>query len=312
MRKTSLAQVLEMARTDERICFIGSDLGFKVMDDFRAEFPERLFREGISEQHIIGMAAGLALEGKIVYVNTIASFLFRRCFEQVYLDLCLTKAKVRLIGSGGGVVYAPLGPTHLATEDFAALRSMPNMTILAPCDAAEMTRIIPQTNNKDGPVYIRLAWGGESIVSSDDAPCIIGKAIDMTPNAPKDVDALFISTGTTTQYALDAAKILDNKGLSVRVLHTHTVKPLDSESILTHCKNSRAVLSIEEHVRTGGLGSAVAEILAESPLRYMLKFQRIALEDMFYSQHGSQSEILRAYGIDAESIAKNTQKLLVS
>ena len=117
MRKTALRAVTEMARRDPRVCFIGSDLGAGVMDDFRADMPDRLFREGVSEQHVIGMAGGLALEGKIVYVNTLATFLTRRCYEQLMLDLALYRAKVRLIGSGGGLVYAPLGPTHVTTED---------------------------------------------------------------------------------------------------------------------------------------------------------------------------------------------------
>ncbi len=308
MRKTSLKQVLELARIDERICFIGSDLGFGVMEDFRAEFPERIFREGISEQHIIGMAAGMALEGKVVYINTIASFLFRRCFEQIYLDLCLNKAKVRLIASGGGLVYAPLGPTHLAAEDFAALRPLPNMTILAPCDATEMARLMPLTMDIDGPVYIRLAKGGDTIVSSDAIPCIIGQAIDMTPSAPRNVDILFITTGIATQRALDAAKILESNNLSVRILHNHTIKPLDSENILAHAKYSRLVVSLEEHVRTGGLGSAVAEILAENNLKNCPAFLKLALPDAFFSQHGSQNDILQFFGLDAEQIANSVHK----
>src|SRR6266705_4064563 len=142
MRKTSLDMVYELARKDTRIIFIGSDLGIGTLKQFKAEMPGRFLMEGVSEANIVGIAAGLALEGKIVYINTIATFLTRRCFEQVALDLCLHNANVRLIANGGGVVYAPLGPTHLAIEDVAIMRALPNMTVVAPADAPEMVRLM--------------------------------------------------------------------------------------------------------------------------------------------------------------------------
>ena len=137
MRKTSLESIYKLAKVDERVLFIGSDLGAGVLENMRQDMPDRWFMEGISEQHIIGMAAGLALEGFIPYVNTIATFLTRRCFEQIVIDLSLHSLPVRLIGNGGGVVYAPLGPTHQAIEDIAIMRVIPNMTVVAPCDADE-------------------------------------------------------------------------------------------------------------------------------------------------------------------------------
>src|SRR6266496_6349579 len=141
--------------------------------------PERFLMEGVSEANIVGIAAGLALEGKIVYVNTIATFLTRRCFEQVALDLCLHQANVRLIGNGGGVVYAPLGPTHEAIEDIAIFRALPHMTIIVPADAEEMRRLMPVTVNHPGPLYIRLGKGGEPIVTNANAPFIIGQSCPM-------------------------------------------------------------------------------------------------------------------------------------
>ena len=134
MRKTSLNQVYELAKKDKRVLFIGSDLGPDVLLEMKEQMPNRFFMEGVSEQYIIGMAAGLALEGYIPYVNTIATFLTRRCFEQITTDLCLHNLPVRLIANGGGAVYAPLGPTHLAIEDISIMRSLPNMTIISPCD----------------------------------------------------------------------------------------------------------------------------------------------------------------------------------
>ena len=135
MRKTALDFIFELAKLNKKVLFIGSDLSPEVLRAMKEERPERFFMEGISEQHIIGMAAGLAMEGFIPYINTIATFLTRRCYEQIFLDLCLQDLPVRLIASGGGAVYAPLGPTHLAIEDIAIMRAIPNMTIVAPCDA---------------------------------------------------------------------------------------------------------------------------------------------------------------------------------
>src|SRR6267142_4023170 len=166
MRKRSLDMVYELAKKDERIVFIGSDLGVGTLDEFRLEIPNRFFMEGVSEANIVGMAAGMALEGRIVYVNTIATFLTRRCFEQVVLDLGLHNVNVRLIANGGGVVYAPLGPTHLAIDDIAIFRALPRMTIIAPADAEEMRRMMPTTVDHRGPIYIRLGKGGDPIVTN--------------------------------------------------------------------------------------------------------------------------------------------------
>ena len=162
MRKTSLNCVHELALKDSRVVFIGSDLGVGVLEKMKQEIPDRFIMEGVSEQHIIGMAAGMAMDGFIPYVNTIATFLTRRCFEQNVIDLGLHNSNVRLIANGGGLVYAPLGPTHLAIEDIAIMRTIPNMTIVAPADAEEMRRFMVQTVDYKGPIYIRLAKGYHS------------------------------------------------------------------------------------------------------------------------------------------------------
>src|SRR3989338_6946333 len=163
MRSTCLNMVYELAKKDPRVIFVGSDLGVGTLKKFKDEMPERYFMEGVNEAFIIGMTAGLALEGKIPYFNTIGTFISRRCFEQVVLDLCLHNANVRLIGSGGGLVYAPLGPTHQAIEDIGILRAIPNMTIVAPADAKEMRNFMLTTLEHNGPIYIRLAKGNEPI-----------------------------------------------------------------------------------------------------------------------------------------------------
>lgn len=306
MRKTCLNEVYKLAKQDRRVIFFGSDISAGTLSQFQNEFPDRFYMEGVSEAHIIGMMSGLAMNGKIPYLNTIAVFLTRRCYEQVLLDAAMHNLKIRLIGSGGGVVYAPLGPTHLAFEDIAIMRAIPNMTIVAPCDAEEIKRLIPQTLEYDGPLYIRLGKGGETVVSSPDKPFRIGKALLMREGD----DALLITTGITLKPVLEAAGILEKKGISTEVLHVPTIKPIDVDMILKSTNKVKAAVSVEEHTIIGGLGSAVAEILAEASFNPSKRFLRIALPDDFPSQYGSQAGILKSYGITSEDIASSVIKLL--
>ncbi|HVZ23098.1 MAG TPA: transketolase C-terminal domain-containing protein [Vicinamibacterales bacterium] len=306
MRKRSLDMVYELAKKDDRIVFIGSDLGAGTLDNFRREIPDRFFMEGVSEANIVGMAAGMALEGRIVYVNTIATFLSRRCYEQVVLDLGLHDVNVRLIANGGGVVYAPLGPTHLAIDDLAIMRAVPNMTIVAPCDADEMSRLMPLTVDHHGPIYIRLGKGGDPIVSKPEHGFQIGKAIQMTSGS----DVLLVTTGITLKIALEAADALNAAGVGATVLHMHTVKPLDADAVLSHAARVQAVVTIEEHTIVGGLGGAVAEVLAEAGVGATARFKRIGLPDVFPHGYGSQASMMAQYGITAERTVAAVNSLL--
>lgn len=296
--------VHKLAQKDERIFFIGSDLGIGTLDEFKKEIPERFFMEGVSEANIIGMAAGMALEGKIPYVNTIATFITRRCFEQLVLDLCLQNVNVRLIGNGGGLVYAPLGPTHLAIEDIAILRSLPNMTILVPADANEMRKMMPETVNHPGPIYIRIAKGGDAIVT-DERPFEIGKVFPMKEGK----EALIVTTGVILGKALKAADILKKEGIETAVLHCPTIKPLDSETILEYAKNTKVIVTAEEHSIIGGLGSAVAEILLEANFDSKKRFKRIGIPDCFADQYGSQESLMNYYGLKEEKIVTTIKSL---
>lgn len=306
MRRTCLLSMYELAQADPRVVFIGSDITKRDLEKLAADFPDRFFIEGIYEAHIMGMAAGMALSGKIPFINTIATFLTRRCYEQVLIDVGLHNLPVRLIGSGGGVVYAPLGPTHLANEDIAILRAIPNMAIVVPCDKDEMTRLMPQTLVWPGPIYIRLAKGGDKIVSRADRPFQIGKAILLREGA----DILFVTTGITTQIALEAADRLVPLGLSASVLHMHTVKPMDVDALLACAGRARVVITAEEHTLMGGLGSAVAEVLLESRLAGAFRFKRLGFPDVFTEELGSQSDIMKKYGLSAENLAQTAQDLM--
>lgn len=298
MRKTCLDMVYELAKKDDRIFFIGSDLGVGTMERFKQEMPERFFMEGVSEAHVIGMAVGLALEGKIPYVNTIATFLTRRCFEQIVLDMCLNNVNVRLIGNGGGLVYAPLGSTHLAIEDVAILRALPNMTIVAPADADEMRRLMPLTVDYRGSIYIRLAKGDDPIVTTDAVPFEIGKALPMREGS----DALIVTTGITLKNGMDAAASLSKQGLEAAVLHVPTIKPLDTDAVLGYAAEVPVIVTIEEHTVIGGLGSAVAEVIAEANFNPAKRFKRIGIPDVFPDEYGSQASLMKRYSITTENL----------
>lgn len=305
MRKTALTSIVDLARKDERVVFIGSDIKIAGLEEMASEFPDRFFMEGIYEAHIIGMAAGLAMCGKVVYINTIATFLTRRCFEQIVIDLCLHHLPVRLLGSGGGTVYAPLGPTHLAIEDIAILRAVPNMTVVAPCDADEMRRLMHASVDWPGPMYIRFAKGGDPIVSSGEHPFEIGRAIPLREGD----DVLLVSTGVTTQAALGAADRLAADGISATVLHVHTLKPFDAAQVVEHAAKASAVVTTEEHTLHGGLGSLVAEALMDAG-RGGVPFARLGFPDVFTDELGSQAQIMDKYGLSAEGVARRASELL--
>ena len=306
MRKTALECVHKLAQHDKRVLFIGSDLGHGVLDKMKKELPDQFFMEGVSEQYIIGMAAGLAMEGFIPYVNTIATFLTRRCYEQVAVDLCMHDLPVRLIANGGGGVYAPLGPTHLAIEDIAIMRALPNMAVVAPCDADEMNRLMMSTLEWPHPIYIRLARGGDPIVSKDDRGFELGKSIKMKDGA----DGLFVTTGVMTQLALETAEILKAKGVDVGVLHVHTIKPFDASGVVSAVESVKAVVTVEEHIVNGGLGSAVLESCSELHPELLPKISRIGIPDKFATEYGSQSSLLKHWGITSDNLVTAMMKKL--
>ena len=306
MRETCLDQVYELAKRDPRVVFIGSDLGVGTLKKFKEEMPDRFFMEGISEQHVVGMAAGMALEGAVVYVNTISTFLTRRCFEQVAVDVCLHNLDVRLIGNGGGLVYAPLGPTHLAIEDISIFRALPNMSIVAVADAEEMKRLMPQTVDHDGPMYIRLAKGYDPVVTNDSVPFRIGKGLPM--RAGKDV--LLVTTGITLKVAQESAQKLAAEGVECAILHMPTIKPFDLEMLLEMAQPVRAVVPIEENTIIGGLGSAVAEAVAEAGYSHGKKFKRIGIPDVFSDRYGSQANLMDYHKINTNTVVSTVRTLL--
>ena len=306
MRKTCLEMVHQLGEIDDRIIFIGSDLGPGVLEGMKKEIPNRFLMEGVSEQHIIGMAAGLAIEGFIPYINTIATFLTRRCYEQIAIDLCLQNLPVRLIGSGGGAVYAPLGPTHLAVEDLSIMRVLPNMTIIAPCDSEEMKRLMIASVNWPSPIYSRLAKGGDEVVCSNESVFEIGKAILMIEPG----DGLFITTGVMTQVALKAIENLTREGIGCGLMHMHTVKPLDALALSHWIPRVNGIVTVEEHTRIGGLGSAILEYCNDNIPEQGFKITRVGIPDKFSEKYGNQDTLLKHWELTADHLCEKMKKTL--
>jgi transketolase len=301
--------VYELAKKDPRVVFIGSDLSPGLLQGMKDEMPERYYMEGVTEANVIGMAAGMAMDGYMPFVNTIATFITRRCYEQVALDLCLHDLPVRLVANGGGLVYAPLGPTHLAVEDIAIMRALPNMTVTAAVDAEEMKRLMAATLDWPHPIYIRLAKGGDPIVSRPENGFEIGKAILMRRAAERE-PVLLIACGVMTNRALLAADILAGKGIAAEVLHVHTIKPLDDALILERAERASSVFTLEEHTVIGGLGSAILDALVEQLGTKMPPVVKLGLADRFQKNYGSQDNLLELAGLQPHQIAARVEQTL--
>ena len=307
MRKTCLESVYKLAKRNKRVIFIGSDLGPGVLKEFKENIPERFIMEGVSEQSIVGIAAGLAIEGYLPYINTIATFLTRRCFEQLVIDLCLHDLPVKLIGNGGGLVYAPLGPTHQAIEDISILRTIPNMTILVPCDAFEMNNLMSATLKWPHPIYIRLARGGDQIITKKNRKFVIGKSVMIK----KPQKYLFLTTGIATQMALNAAKKLDNENnIKCGVIHFPSIKPLDTRALLKWIKKVKKIITVEENVLSGGFGSSILEFCNDNLKEHTHKISRIGLKDKFADDYGDQNSLLNKNDLNQRILYKKMLTLI--
>lgn len=302
--RTAFVQALqEIAEQDERVFLVCGDLGFSVLEPFAQRFPKRYLNAGVAEQNMTGLAAGLAMSGKIVFTYSIANFPVMRCLEQIRNDVCYHRLDVKVVAVGGGMSYGPQGYTHHAVEDLAVMRVLPYMTVVAPSDPIETTlatRAIAQT---PGPCYLRLGKAGEPVIHSGIPDFALGKAIRVR----RGTDVTLISTGGVLQTVLRVADGLERKKISTAVLSMHTVQPLDREAVLSAARETRGIVTVEEH-GPGGLASAVAEVLAEAGSR--AGFRPVRLTGEPAREAGSQ-ELLRAkLGVSEESIENAVQSLL--
>jgi transketolase len=304
LRGAFFQTLVEMGEVDDRIFLIVADIGFGVVETFARKFPERFLNIGVAEQNLTGVAAGVALSGKIVFTYSIANFPILRCIEQVRNDVCYHKANVKIVSVGGGYSYGALGMTHHATEDIAILRALPEMTVVAPGDPVEVRAATRAIVEHSGPVYFRLGRAGEPVLHESAIQFRLGKAIQV-----RDGDAItIISTGAMLQNAIQVADKLSARGMEARVLSMHTVKPLDEEAVLVAARETRAIVTLEEHSIIGGLGGAVAECLAESGLA--TPFKRLGLPSAFSSHIGSQEYLRSKSNLSPDSILNSLEQLL--
>jgi len=305
MRSTFVRTLVDMASRDEKINLVVGDLGFGVVEPFAEAYPERFLNAGVAEQNMTGIAAGMALCGKTVFTYSIANFPTLRCLEQIRNDICYHNVSVKIVSVGGGLGYGSLGVSHHATEDIAVMRALPNMTVVSPCDPVEVELATRALAAQPGPGYLRLGRSGEPTIHREDISFTIGKAITVRDGE----DVCFITTGGLLPNVMRTAELLSDQGIEVRVLSMHTIKPLDEDPILAAARETHAIFSVEEHSILGGLGSAVAEVLAEST-GARVPFKRLGLPPTFTCQVGSHDYLLAKYSLSPEGILASLEPVL--
>lgn len=304
MRTNFTKQLLELARADKNIFLITGDLGFMALEPFRDELPEQYLNAGVSEQNMTGMAAGLALSGKTVFIYSIIPFITMRNLEHIRNDIAVHNLNVKIVGVGAGYSYSIQGATHQAKEDIGVLRSIPNLMIVAPGDPWEVREAVKALAATPGPAYLRLGRNGEPQLHDASQQFELGRGILLKEG----LEVTLIATSNMLESALRVAAELEKQGLGVRLISMHTIKPLDTDVILDSAKNTKAIFTMEEHYINGGLGTAVAEVLAESP--YNPLFRRFGLPDEFDKLAGSQKYLRQQAGISEEQIVEKILKLL--
>ncbi|MBN2131491.1 MAG: hypothetical protein JW741_18470 [Sedimentisphaerales bacterium] len=298
--------LLTLARDNRNILAVTSDSrGSGRLTAFAAALPEQLVEVGIAEQNLVGIAAGLASTGKIVYAVSPASFLTARSLEQIKNDVCYADHPVKLIGISAGVSYGALGSTHHSIHDIAAIRAIHNCTIIVPADNLETAEAIKASAGMTHPVFIRFGKRPMPPVHSPGTPFEVGKAIRVCEGR----DVAFIATGETVIHALEAAGETQKEGISARVISMHTIRPLDTETIILAARECRAIVTVEEHSCAGGLGEACAAVLMQAGPAVPFKIVAFPDED---TVTGSQLEIFTHYGISARGLAQTARALLTS
>ncbi len=305
MRAAFVRTLIDSARADERIFLLVGDVGYSLVEPFAQEFPDRFINIGIAEQNMTGIAAGLALCGKVVFIYSLANFPTLRCLEHIRNDVCYHNANVKIVAAGGGLVYGALGMTHHVTEDLAIVRALPNMTVVAPGDPVEAALATRAVAELDGPCYLRLGRTGDPIVHQTAPDFQISKAIKVREGR----DATLIATGGMLYNTVQAAEQLAQQGIQASVLSMHTIKPLDFEAVLAAAQKTNVIMTIEEHSIIGGLGGAVAEVLAESGISH-ITFRRMGIKDSFRSQVGSQTYLRKAHFLSVADIVKSVESMV--
>ena len=304
MRDNFIKVLIKLAEIDKEIILLTGDLGFGVFEKFENSFPDQYFNVGVAEQNMIGIATGLALEGKKVVTYSIGNFGTLRCLEQIRNDACYHNANITIVSNGGGFSYGSLGMSHHTTEDLAILRALPNISVIAPCTNIEAGDAINAMINNGGTGYLRLDKTGASDCISKD-PFVIGKS----KRYKEGKDITLIATGSILGETNIASIELKKIGVEARVVGMHSVKPIDVEEIIDAVRNTGGLVSIEEHNKDGGLGSAISEVCMDLGIKPN-KFLRIGLDNKYSSIVGSQQYLRQRYEMDSKAIIKKVLNLL--
>lgn len=303
MRNAYCQTLIELARENERIVALDADLMSSMgMIPFLKEFPERTFNCGVQEADMMGIAAGLSITGKIPYSHTFGTFATRRCYDQVFMSGAYAKANVRIIGSDPGVTSAYNGGTHMPFEDMGIMRNIPEMTVLEPTDSVMLIDIIKQLSKLYGMFYIRLLRGNAIKIYKEGTTFKIGKAVKLKEGK----DVTIIANGIMVAEALNAAHMLEKKGISARLIDMFTLKPIDKEAIIVCAKETGAIVTAENHNIINGLGSAVAEVLIENIPTPM---ERIGVTDLF-GEVGPVDYLKERFELTVNDIVKKVEKVL--
>lgn len=304
MRNAYLNTLYELAKKDNRIYALISDNGAIVYDKYRKDLSEQYLNLGISEANMIGMAAGMASCGKIPFAYTIGAFLAYRAFEFIRNDVCLQKQNVKIVGTGAGEVYSALGPTHHSTEDLGGLRTLPNLVIICPASPIEVKKATIAAYEHKGPVYLRLGTNKEPEIYNHDYNFEIGKGVMIRDGK----DITLIGTGSILNDIITVAEKIEQEKIYARVINIHTVKPIDKDIIYKAIKETGKIIVIEDHNIIGGLGSAVAEVIAEFGRE--VKFKRIGLLD-FSNGYGTYTQVKENNGIGIEQIYNSIKQMIL-
>jgi transketolase len=305
MRDMFVKTLIEIAREDKNVLLITGDLGFGVLKPFWEQLPDQFINAGIAEQNMTSLAAGMALEGKIVFTYSIGNFPTLRCLEQIRNDCAYHNANVKVVCIGGGFVYGSLGMSHHATEDISIMRALPDVTVLAPGDVVESELATRAIYKHNGTCYLRLGRGGEKRIHDVTIDFMIGKAIKII-----DGDKVVIfSTGAIFDEVIKASDMLKEEGINPAVYTFPTVKPIDRDTITECAQKYDLIITVEEHNIIGGFGSAICEILAELG-GSKVKTIRVGLNDKYSSIVGSQKYLRDIYGMSAEKIAQRIKENL--
>jgi len=296
-------KLVELGRIHKNIVVLSADLLRSTnLKKFEDEFPERTFNVGVAEQNMMGIAAGLALEGKMPFVSTMATFASMRACEQLRTDVCYNKLNVRIIATNSGV-SAGAGPTHAGQEDLSIVRSFPNLTVISPGDPNQIGKVIEASLTHDGPIYIRIGRSGEPIIYKEDYDYKIGKAITVKDGK----DITFIACGVMVSTSLFAAQLLEKEGISVRVIDMHTIKPIDGDIIEKATKETGRMVVAEDHNMLGGLASSVADVIADRNLDCI--FKRVGIPNE-YIVVGDAEGLYAKYCMDVNGVCAAAKTIL--